>query len=82
MGGRFITRYLSKEFNCSYEEAQALKHKVNSLSSPDLRKDDKIIADKITLATEQIIREIKRTLHSYNTKSQEPIETAYISSRS
>ena len=82
LGGRYITDFLTKDLEIGFEEAQIIKHRVSAVRP--LAKKDEIfgepdIVDRITLASNAIIKELGRTFYSSKSWDQEPIQKIFIS---
>ncbi|MCX6118995.1 MAG: pilus assembly protein PilM [Proteobacteria bacterium] len=72
MGGAFLTEFLARDLETTVYEAQEVKHRVSRLicetdPGADLKHDDRIIAERMTLATNAIVKELGRTLYAYKT---------------
>ncbi len=83
LGGRFITEFIARDMQISYEEAESLKHEVSTILTEDfpigqLSKNQKEVAERITLASKSIARELGRTLYAFKTWEKSPIEKIYL----
>lgn len=72
IGGRYITEYLQKRLNITFNEAQRVKHAVSeviiqkSAASIETREErEAFVAKIITAAASDLVKEIARTLHSF-----------------
>lgn len=85
IGGRYITEFLARDLEISYHEAQRLKHRVSAVitegseGTAELSGDDKIAAERMTLATSSLVRELGRTLYAFKTWEKSPLEKIYLS---
>jgi type IV pilus assembly protein PilM len=84
MGGAFLTEFLARDLETGLQEAQSVKHKVSRIicdADPgvDLSQNDKLIADRITLATNAIVKELGRTLYAYKTWDKTSITKVLLS---
>ena len=84
LGGRYITDFISRDMQVSFEEAQRIKHEVSTILTEDfplqgLSPITRGVAERITLATKSIARELGRTLYAFKTWEKSPIERIYLS---
>lgn len=84
LGGRYITEFIARDMQVSYNEAQEMKHRVSTILTEDyatssMSSKDHEVAERITLATKSIVRELGRTLYAFRTWEKSPIEKIYLS---
>lgn len=84
LGGRYITEFLARDLECDYYEAQRIKHRVslvltNSYDGSDLSAEDKEVTERITLATNAIVKELGRTFYSFKSYEKTPLSKIYLS---
>lgn len=84
LGGRYITDFLARDLEVSFNEAQRLKHRVSRIlwegdQGDDLSDEDRFVADRITIASNSIIKELGRTLYAFKTWEKSPIEKIFLS---
>lgn len=86
IGGRYITEFLSRDLEISYEDAQNIKHRISRVicsedDCSDLSEQDRTIAERMSLASYPIIKEIGRTFYAFKSieKQKHPINKIYIS---
>ncbi len=84
MGGAFLTEFLARDLETNVQAAQEIKHRVSRLicdSDPgvDLSADDKIVAERMTLATNAIVKELGRTIYAYKTWDKSKITKILLS---
>lgn len=84
LGGRYITEFLSRDLEISFHDAQRAKHRVNRMLLADgqaegLSGDDLRIAERMTLATNAIVKELGRTFYAFKTWDRDPLAGIYLS---
>lgn len=84
LGGRYITEFLARDLEVSFNEAQRIKHRVSRMlteqdQGSDLSSEDRTVADRITIASNAIVKELGRTLYAFKTWEKSPIERIYLS---
>ncbi|MFK7872378.1 MAG: pilus assembly protein PilM [Oligoflexales bacterium] len=84
LGGRYISEFLSRDMETSFNQAQRIKHDVSRvLFSEDrgssLSQEERHIAERTTIACNGIIKEIGRTFHAFKSWNEVPIEHIYLS---
>lgn len=84
LGGRYITEFIARDMQISYEEAERLKHEVSTVLTEDFPTEKMSskqveIAERITLASKSIARELSRTLYAFKTWEKSPIERVFLS---
>ncbi|MDD9952607.1 MAG: pilus assembly protein PilM, partial [Zetaproteobacteria bacterium] len=86
LGGRYITEFLARDLETSFNEAQRVKHDVGALSAqyldaPELglKGIDHEVSLRIGEACSSIAKELSRTLYSYKNWEKEPIEKIFLS---
>jgi len=84
LGGRYITEFIARDMQVSYDEAQRLKHEVSIVLTEDypmsqLSSKQREVAERITLAMKSIARELGRTLYAFKTWEKSPIEKIFLS---
>jgi type IV pilus assembly protein PilM len=84
LGGRFITEFLARDLEISFQEAQRIKHQVSRImcaddQATDLKGDERMVVERMTLATNSIIKELGRTFYAFKTWEKDPISKVYLS---
>lgn len=84
LGGRYLTEFLARDMELSFNDAQRLKHKVsqvfvNEQAIEGLDPESKLVADRLTVASNAIIKELGRTLYAFKTWEKAPIERIFLS---
>ncbi len=84
LGGRYITEFLARDLETDYHEAQRIKHALGRVFCQEdmgegLDARDRKIAERMTLASNAIVKELGRTFYSYKTWDNEPIDKVIIS---
>ena len=71
LGGRYITNFIARDFEISFNEAQRLKHEVSQIllkdNNANLSGDELRVAKRTTEAVGAIGRELGRTLYAFKT---------------
>ena len=84
LGGRYMTDFLARDLECDYHQAQRIKHRVSRVfchndQGDDIGSEDREAAERMTLASSAIIKELGRTLYSFKSWDQEPLGKIYLS---
>lgn len=84
VGGRYITEFIARDMQISYNEAQRIKHQVSMVlteghTGQGLDAKTYKVAELMTLAAHSLARELGRTLYAFKTWEKSPIERIYIS---
>ncbi|MCB9228110.1 MAG: pilus assembly protein PilM [Deltaproteobacteria bacterium] len=84
LGGRYITEFLARDLEVGFNEAQRIKHRVSRVLTDqdqglDMDPADRTVADRITIASNTIVKELGRTLYAFKTWEKSPIEKIYLS---
>ena len=84
LGGRYVTDFLARDLEINFQEAQRLKHRISRVCcandfAEDLSEDDRIVADRTTLAVHAIIKELGRTFYAFKSKDEARISKIYLS---
>jgi general secretion pathway protein L len=84
LGGRYLTEFLARDLETDFAEAQRVKHRVSRVlcdedQADDLSGDDKVIAERMTLAANAIVKELGRTFYAFKTWEKMPIAKLFIS---
>ncbi len=84
LGGRYITDFIARDMQVDFLEAQRIKHEVSTILTEDYPMDsmtpiERGVAERITIATKSIARELGRTLYAFKTWEKSPIERIYLS---
>jgi type IV pilus assembly protein PilM len=84
LGGKYVTEFLARDLETSFEHAQAEKHRVSQLvthfdACSDLSDADRYIANRITLASNGIVKELGRTFYAFKTWEKSPINQLFLS---
>ena len=70
LGGRYISEFLARDLEIKFSEAQRTKHNVSQVlcddeAYNDIAGDDKLVAERMTLAVNGIVKELGRTIYAY-----------------
>jgi type IV pilus assembly protein PilM len=84
LGGAFLTDFLSRDLEADTKTAQELKHRVSRVVSEadpglDLSLEDRLIAERMTLATNAIVKELGRTFYAFKTWDKTEISRIFLS---
>ncbi len=84
LGGRYLSDFLARDLEVDFNEAQRIKHSIsNVLCSEDagaqLSGEEKMVAERLTLAANAIVKELGRTLYAFKTWEKVPISKMLIS---
>lgn len=84
LGGRYLTEFLSRDLEISYAQAQRVKHRISYvLCSSDegeqLSPEDRMIAQRITVACSAMVKELGRTFYSFKKWEKSPIKKIFLS---
>ncbi len=84
LGGRYITEFLARDLECNYHQAQRIKHRISRVltrQDPGSGLDDEAheVADRITLSTNAIVKELGRTFYAYKSWEKDRLEQIFIS---
>ncbi len=84
LGGRYITDFLARDLETSFHDAQRAKHRVSRvLYSEDvgdsLSAEDRIVAERTTLASNAIVKELGRTFYAYKNWDKQPLTKIIVS---
>lgn len=84
LGGRYITEFLARDLETTFQEAQRIKHSVSRVfcaddQAPDKSGDDRMVIERTTLAANAIIKELGRTIYAFKSWESQPLGQIYIS---
>jgi len=86
LGGRYISEFLARDVEVSFNEAQRLKHKVSRVFSEEedllameMEPEDLKIAEKMTFSFNAIVKELGRTFFAFKNLDKTPISEIFIS---
>jgi type IV pilus assembly protein PilM len=85
LGGRYITEFLARDLEVSFEEAEALKHSISLMILESDHSQSKLdgqtakVASLITLAFQPIMKELARTFYAFKGWEKAPIARIYLS---
>mgnify|MGYP000626743139 CR=1 FL=1 len=84
LGGRYITEFLARDLEVTYNEAQEIKHRISrvfTLNEKDNFENnyENRVIDRITIASNTIIKDLGRTLYAFKTWEKAPIEGIFLS---
>jgi hypothetical protein len=84
MGGAFLTEFLARDLETTVQEAQIVKHRVSRLlcdadTGQDLSPPDNMVAERMTLATNAIVKELGRTFYAFKTWDKSKISRILLS---
>ncbi|MEZ4741106.1 MAG: pilus assembly protein PilM [Bdellovibrionota bacterium] len=84
LGGRYLTEFLARDLETDFNNAQRIKHEVSQIfcdedNGADLQADDRMVAERITLASNAIVKELGRTFYAFKTWEKAPISGVFLS---
>ncbi len=84
LGGRYLSEFLARDLEMQFAEAQRIKHRVSQVlcdgaQGEDLSGDDRLVAERITLASNAIVKELGRTFYAFKNWEKTPLSAIYIS---
>src|SRR5690606_3021903 len=84
LGGRYISEFLARDLETQFTEAQRIKHRVSQVlieenMAQELSDEDRLVAERITLASNAIVKELGRTFYAFKTWEKSPISKLFIS---
>ena len=84
IGGAYLTEFLSRDLESTLAEAQNVKHRVSRLvceADPGngLSANDKLVAERMTLACNAIVKDLGRTLYAFKTWDRTKISKIFLS---
>lgn len=84
LGGRYVTEFLARDLEVSFQEAQRIKHKhstilCSSYQGDELTGDDRLVAERMTLACNAIVKELGRTFYSFKNWEKTPLTKLFLS---
>lgn len=84
LGGRYLSEFLARDLETDFGEAQRVKHRVSRVicdedQADDLSGDDRLIAERMTLASNAIVKELGRTFYAFKTWEKAPLGKLYLS---
>ena len=84
LGGRYLTEFLARDLETEFSEAQRVKHRVSRVlcaedQGESLSGDDRLIAERMTLAANAVVKELGRTFYAFKTWEKAPLSKIYLS---
>lgn len=84
LGGRYITDFLARDLQVSFHEAQRIKHRVSRIlltggDYSNLSEDERFVSERMTLASNAIVKELGRTFYSYKNWDKTPLNRIILS---
>jgi general secretion pathway protein L len=84
LGGRYLTEFLARDLEIQFGDAQRIKHKVSRVlcdgdPGEELSGDDRLVAERTTLAANAIVKELGRTFYAFKNWEKTPLSAIYIS---
>ena len=84
LGGRYVTEFLARDLEVSFHEAQRVKHEhsrvlCSAYQGEELEGQDRLVAERMTLACNAIIKELGRTLYSFKNWEKTPLTKLFLS---
>ncbi len=84
IGGAYLSEFLSRDLESTLMEAQIAKHRVSQVvcesdNGSSLSPDDRIIAERMTLACNAIVKDLGRTLYAFKTWDRTKISKIFLS---
>lgn len=84
LGGRYLSEFLARDLETDFTEAQRIKHRVSRViceadKGAELSSDDLLIAERMTLASNAIVKELGRTLYAFKTWEKSPVNQIFLS---
>ena len=84
LGGRYLTEFLARDLETEFAEAQRTKHRVSRVlcdadQGDDLTPEDKLVAERITMAANAIVKELGRTFYAFKNWEKAPLSRLFVS---
>ena len=84
IGGAYLTEFLSRDLESTLAEAQAVKHRVSRITceadpGTGLNPADRLVAERMTLACNAIVKDLGRTLYAFKTWDRTKISRIFLS---
>lgn len=84
LGGRYLSEFLARDLETTFSEAQRVKHRISRVicdedQASDLTGDDKLVVERLTLASNSIVKELGRTFYAFKNWEKAPITHLWIS---
>jgi type IV pilus assembly protein PilM len=84
IGGAYLTEFLARDFEMTVPEAQETKHRVSRIiceadQGQGLAGKDKLVAERMTLACNAIVKDLGRTLYAFKTWDRTKISRIFLS---
>jgi type IV pilus assembly protein PilM len=84
IGGSYLTDFLSRDLESTLMEAQAAKHRVSQVvceadNCSRLSAPDRLVAERMTLACNAIVKDLGRTLYAFKTWDRTKISRIFLS---
>jgi type IV pilus assembly protein PilM len=84
IGGAYLTEFLARDFESSFEEAQRIKHSVSRVRCEkdllnDVNEQDRLVIDRMTLACNAIVKDLGRTLYAFKTWDRSQVSKIFLS---
>lgn len=84
LGGRYLTEFLSRDFEVDFNEAQRMKHRVSQVkisggSLDHLSQEDRLVAERLTMGASAVVKELGRTLYTFKSWEKSPLDKIYLS---
>lgn len=84
IGGSYLTEFLARDLEATFEEAQAIKHRVSRVHCEKdpvvgLSEQDRLVVERTTLACNAIVKDLGRTLYAFKTWDRSQISKIFLS---
>jgi type IV pilus assembly protein PilM len=84
IGGSYLTEFLARDLESTFEEAQAIKHRVSRVHCEKdpivgLSEQDRLVVERMTLACNAIVKDLGRTLYAFKTWDRSQISKIFLS---
>lgn len=84
LGGRYLTEFLARDLETGFADAQRVKHRVSRVicdedQADELSGEDKLVAERMTLASNAIVKELGRTFYAFKTWEKTPPSVLFLS---
>jgi type IV pilus assembly protein PilM len=84
LGGRYLSEFLARDLETNFMDAQRVKHRVSRVICDDdpateLTGEDRLVVERLTLASNSIVKELGRTFYAFKNWEKSPITRLWIS---
>jgi general secretion pathway protein L len=84
IGGAYLTEFLARDLEATFAEAQSIKHRVSRVHcekdpAVGLSEQDRLVVERMTLASNAIVKDLGRTLYAFKTWDRTQISKVFLS---